>query len=101
MGFDLILWKLECIHQGLDAIIIGPYDLSASMGLTAKFDHPGFLDIMKKIKEGSNKASVPCGVHVVTPSITVLQEKINSGYRFIAYSIDAVFLNNSVSKPII
>ena len=29
--------------DGLDAILIGPYDLSASMGLTAQFDHPDFV----------------------------------------------------------
>jgi 2-dehydro-3-deoxyglucarate aldolase len=87
--------------EGLDAILIGPYDLSASMGLTAKFDHPKFLDIMKKIKESTNKVSVPCGVHVVNPSSNELQVKVDSGYRFIAYSIDAVFLNNSTVKPAI
>ena len=29
--------------KGLDAIIIGPYDLSASMGLTSRFNHPDYL----------------------------------------------------------
>ena len=84
----------------MDAILIGPYDLSASMGLTAKFDHPEFLDIMKKIKESADKATVPCGVHLVTPLADELQDKIDNGYRFIAYSIDAVFLNENVKRPI-
>jgi len=94
--------NLEGILQveGLDAILIGPYDLSASMGLTAKFDHPEFLDIMKKIKESADKATVPCGVHLVTPLADELQDKIDNGYRFIAYSIDAVFLNENVKRPI-
>jgi len=43
---------------------------------------------------------VPCGIHIVTPSTDELQEKIKSGYRFIAYSIDAVFLNTNVKSPI-
>jgi 2-dehydro-3-deoxyglucarate aldolase len=86
--------------EGLDAILIGPYDLSASMGLTAKFNHPEFLDIMKKIKERADKATVPCGVHLVTPLADELQDKIDNGYRFIAYSIDAVFLNENVKNPI-
>ena len=30
--------------EGLDAVLIGPYDLSASMGLTAQFDHPEFCE---------------------------------------------------------
>ncbi len=36
--------------DGLDAILIGPYDLSASMGLTAKFDNPKFIETMDKIR---------------------------------------------------
>ena len=28
--------------KGLDAILIGPYDLSASMGITGQFDKPEF-----------------------------------------------------------
>jgi 2-dehydro-3-deoxyglucarate aldolase len=85
--------------EGLDAILIGPYDLSASMELIAQFDHPDFLDIMKKIKESADKFAVPCGIHVVTPSDDELQKRIESGYRFIAYSIDAVFLNESAVNP--
>jgi 2-dehydro-3-deoxyglucarate aldolase len=85
--------------KGLDAIFIGPYDLSASMGLTAMFDHPEFLNIMNKIKERANQAGVPCGVHVVAPSVDDLQNKLENGYRFIAYSIDAVFFNSNVINP--
>ena len=31
--------------KGLDAIFIGPYDLSASLKLTGQFDHPRFKKI--------------------------------------------------------
>jgi 2-dehydro-3-deoxyglucarate aldolase len=78
--------------NGLDAILIGPYDLSASMGVTAKFDDQDFLSAMNKIKRLSDEASLPCGLHIVQPSFTELNLKIKEGYRFLAYSIDAVFL---------
>ena len=35
--------------NGLDAIIVGPYDLSASMGLTGEFESEEFKDIMENI----------------------------------------------------
>ena len=85
--------------EGLDAILIGPYDLSASMGLTAKFEHPQFISTMDRIRALCGLHSIPCGVHVVMPDATVLQQRINEGYRFIAYSIDSVFLNNSTTIP--
>ena len=85
--------------EGLDAILIGPYDLSASMGLTAKFENQSFIDTMGIIKKKSESANMPCGVHIVMPSEGDLSAKIKSGYRFIAYSIDAVFLNNYAKRP--
>ena len=87
--------------KGLDAILVGPYDLSASMNLTAQFKDEGFLKTMDTIKFKADKAKVPCGVHIVHPDISELNEKISDGYRFIAYSIDSVFLNSSVEKPIL
>ncbi len=77
---------------GLDAIMVGPYDLSASMGLTAKFDHNDFTAAMQRILSLSLECRIPCGVHVVMPEPTMLRKRIEEGYRFIAYSIDAMFL---------
>ena len=85
--------------KGLDAILIGPYDLSASMGLTAQFDHLEFVKAIKDIKSKSDFANIPCGVHVVEPLVNDLQAKVDDGYRFIAYSIDSVFLNHIAIKP--
>jgi 2-dehydro-3-deoxyglucarate aldolase len=84
---------------GLDAILIGPYDLSASMGLTAKFEEKEFLDAMQKIKTKADKAKIPCGVHIVEPDKSELKKKIADGYRFIAYSIDAVVLETFTRNP--
>ena len=85
--------------DGLDAILIGPYDLSASMNLTAQFDHPEFAKAIRDIKNKSESANIPCGIHVVSPSVDDLKEKIDDNYRFIAYSIDSVILTNFLRKP--
>jgi len=85
--------------DGLDAILVGPYDLSASMGLTAKFDHPDFINIMDRIRKNCEKSRIPCGVHVVMPDATALRERLDEGYRFIAYSIDAVLLERHACVP--
>jgi len=85
--------------DGLDAILIGPYDLSASMNLTAQFDHPEFVKAIRNIKHQAESAKVPCGVHVVAPNINELRGKVEDGYRFIAYSIDSVFLNHAIARP--
>lgn len=93
--------SLEDILQveGLDAILIGPYDLSASMGLTAQFNAAEFMATMDRIRTLCMRYAIPCGVHVVLPDANVLKQRVADGYRFIAYSIDAVFLNKSASAP--
>ena len=86
--------------EGLDAILIGPYDLSASMGITAQFDSPEFIKTMNRIRMLCRNKGISCGVHVVMPEPKELKKRIEEGYRFIAYSIDAVFLNTSAQSPI-
>ena len=86
--------------KGLDAILIGPYDLSASMGITSQFENLEFLNVMKSIKKKADLANMACGVHVVDPSDSDLKERIAEGYRFLAYSIDSVFLIRSSNNPI-
>lgn len=83
--------------EGLDAILVGPYDLSASMGLTAQFEHPEFCAIMEKIRELAEFHAIPAGIHVVAPSREQLKQRLDEGYLFLAYSIDAVMLTSVAS----
>ena len=86
--------------EGLDAIFIGPYDLSASLGITSSFDHPKFISAMQQILKLAKEYGIPAGIHVVQPSQKELLQRIDEGYTFIAYSIDAVILNRYSKNPI-
>jgi len=85
--------------EGLDAILIGPYDLSASLGLTAEFEHARFKATMARISDTALTAGIPVGLHVVQASAEELESRLADGYRFIAYSIDAVMLRTASEKP--
>ena len=84
---------------GLDAIIIGPYDLSASMGIVAQFDHQDFTAALNRILKGCEKMKKPAGLHIVDPDPVQLAARINEGYQFIAYSIDSVFMRVAAQNP--
>ena len=86
--------------QGLDAVMVGPYDLSASMGLTGKFQSAQFKNSIKYILDSCQQWKIPAGLHIVQPEPSELIEKINEGYQFLVYSIDAVFFYNRVTNPI-
>ena len=80
--------------EGVDGCIIGPYDLSGSLGIAGQFDHPDMLDAISKIEETCKKFKFPLGFHVIPPDIRLVEEKIEKGYKFIAFSIDFMFLGN-------
>ena len=84
--------------QGLDAILIGPYDLSASMGLTGKFENQKFKSIIHKIKNLCKKYKVPCGIHVIDPNYKILKKYIRQGYQFLPFSMDTVLLNSALNN---
>ena len=86
--------------EGLDAIIVGPYDLSASMGITAKFNNLRFKKVLNDIMNTCKKHQIPSGYHVVEPDSEKVKKCISDGYRFIAYCTDGIFLNYSLKFPI-
>lgn len=84
--------------KGLDAIFIGPYDLSASIGKTGEFSSKSFANSISLIKEKCKNNRVPCGIHVVQPSPKDLDIRINEGYKFIAYSMDTMHLRQGLES---
>jgi 2-dehydro-3-deoxyglucarate aldolase len=85
--------------KGLDAILIGPYDLSASMNLIGDFDNLAFKIALQKVLEACLRLKVAAGIHIVQANPSDLEKKIKEGFKFIAYSIDAVFINLSCLNP--
>lgn len=79
--------------KGIDGFIIGPYDLSGSMGIPGQFEHPDFLAAMKKIRKISSEMNMTGGIHVIEPEPSQLKKRIEEGYRFIAYSLDVRMLD--------
>ncbi len=85
--------------DGLDAILVGPYDLSASLGNVGEFDSDAFGAAMQRIRALAAKHEIACGVHVVQPIPEDLVARLEQGYRFLAYGIDAAMLIQSSLRP--
>ena len=84
---------------GLDAIIIGPYDISASMGITGKFNHGKYQQMINDFEKMIMDSNVPYGLHIVQPNEKILKQNINKGYLFVGYGTDALFLVNASKLP--
>ena len=83
---------------GVDGFIIGPYDLSCSMGIPGKFDDAEFIKTLHDIKETGQRLDVPAGIHIVEPDLERLESSVNEGYTFIAYSVDIRVLDVGVRQ---
>lgn len=78
--------------EGVDGFIVGPYDLSGSLGVPGNFEDPKMIETMEAIQSISAKINASGGFHVVSPDPALVKEKIEQGYTFLAYGVDFLFL---------
>tara|TARA_B110000503_G_scaffold86109_1_gene131120 strand:+ start:7059 stop:7823 length:765 start_codon:yes stop_codon:yes gene_type:complete len=81
--------------RGIDGIIIGPYDLSSSLGYPGDFERDEVKKAIQKVLKQSKEHNIPSGFHVVDTDPAKLQIKINQGCTFLAYGIDYFFLRDA------
>lgn len=84
--------------DGIDGTIIGPYDLSGSMGMPGEYEKPVVKEALKKYIDICKAQSFPMGFHVVNTDPAKIQEKIDEGYCFIAYGTDFLFMGDTAAR---
>ena len=52
-----------CSVPGLDAVLIGPHDLSCSLGIPEQYDHPRFDEAVKTIFRIAREHRIGAGIH--------------------------------------
>jgi len=76
--------------DGVDAVLIGPYDLSASMGIPGQVSDPRVTDAIEKVRLACQKKKMPIGIF--TASIPFARECAAKGFTLIAVSTDTLML---------
>jgi 2-dehydro-3-deoxyglucarate aldolase len=79
---------------GIDAYIIGPYDLSGSMGRPGDFNHPDVQAAIAQVLQAGQRAQKPGGIHVIEPDPEALQQRIQAGFNFLGYGLDIRILDS-------
>lgn len=79
-------------QKEINSFLVGPYDLSGSMGIPGQFDHPEFKQLLEHIQLKAKEYAVTMGFHEVHPTKEKITALINQGYKFIACGIDTLFL---------
>jgi 2-keto-3-deoxy-L-rhamnonate aldolase RhmA len=78
--------------KGIDSVFIGPYDLSASMGLTGQVTHPEVRSAISLIKKKCNEAGLPYGIFGINPE--ALEQEIKDGCTYILCGVDLSILSD-------
>ena len=74
--------------EGVDSVMIGPYDLSSDLGVPGDFESEPFLTAVAEVSTAAREAGVATGFHVVEPDPALLERYSDEGYRFLVYSVD-------------
>ena len=90
--------NIEAIVQveGLDAVLIGPYDLSASMGLPGQVDHPDVKAAIQHVADVCQEAGMPTGIFGLTAE--AVQPYIDKGFKFIVVGADTFLLGTAARQ---
>lgn len=80
---------------GIDAVYIGPSDLSVSLGLPPAYDHdaPEFAAAIEQVLAACKRHGVVAGAHCGTTDVA--KKRIKQGFRFVQMADDAGALMRS------
>lgn len=72
--------------EGVDALFIGPYDLSQSLGLTGQTTHPEVVRCMRTIVDKAARRGAVTGTFTDSPETLAMWRE--AGVRYLTYSVD-------------
>lgn len=86
--------------DAVDGFIVGPYDLSGSIGDPGNFLNPKYLACLQKIEQFAKHHTKSAGFHLVHPDAEghQLAGKRAAGYSFIAYGTEMLLLQARVQE---
>ena len=81
--------------SGIDAYIIGPYDLSGSLKKPGQFNDSEVKDTIETIIQAGKKHNIPAGFHSVSSDPLEAHKIQKQGFTFLAFSTDAILLGDA------
>jgi 2-keto-3-deoxy-L-rhamnonate aldolase RhmA len=81
---------------GVDAVLIGPYDLSASLGRMGQVGHPDVVAAIDRIRDACLKGGVRVGIFGV--SADAVRPYISKGFTLIVAGVDSILLGQAARR---
>ncbi len=81
----------------VDAMFMGPYDLSSDLGCAGDFANTIFTDAVATVRNACEDNRVAPGYHQVICDASELQARIDEGFKFVAYGTDILSMRQALS----
>ena len=82
---------------GIDAIFVGPNDMSITMGIPDQYDHPDFEEMLRfVIRTCAEHEHIPVAVHL--QSVELSTKWIQEGVRFVLHKTDVGALHEGFQR---
>jgi 2-dehydro-3-deoxyglucarate aldolase len=81
---------------GVDAVLIGPYDLSASLDRLGEVTHPEVVAAIDRVTAACRAVNIPLGIFGL--SAQAVQPYIERGYTLIVVGVDTVLLGTAARQ---
>ena len=78
--------------RGLDAVMIGPYDIAGSLGVPGETDHPKVREASVRVIEASAAAGISCMTQIADVNKAALQDAFDQGFTAIVMGSDLFIL---------
>jgi 2-keto-3-deoxy-L-rhamnonate aldolase RhmA len=78
---------------GIDLVLLGPADLSGSMGYSSQPEHPEVAKAIENVVHATRRAGVPLGIPVGGPEDVAA--RVKQGFQFFHLGADIVYLGQS------
>ena len=79
-------------HPEVDGAMVGPYDLSGSLGIPGQLAHRRVTEACARVLEVCKRMGKACGTQVIEPDPKNVAAALKAGYTFVVLSSDVFLL---------
>ena len=89
----------EIVNNPLvDAVMVGPYDLSGSVGTPGDLNSKAVLDACEKVILACERAGKGCCTQIQNPTSEAISKSLSSGYTFVILGSDLFIISDWSSR---
>ena len=78
--------------EGLDAVMVGPYDISGSLGVPGETNHPKVREAAKHVVEVCARAGISCMTQIADVQKDAVEDAFDQGYTAVILGSDLFIL---------